>query len=296
MKRKLFYTVTALFLFFTGTVSAQKLDAILTNLMYDATEDAIVFDIEMKAGEGYIPGTAMGSVGAMNLKFDLFLEPDVTVNIEKAIRCQLLGAPNVIFVCLNPEVVIPATANLPRPDGTTIAAMDFAIRCLGAATGMLDFKTDVYTPIARVKIPVTSETKPDSETFLRQRPTILQEDATPDFPLWARSFWGSPVAPIYDGFFENQPDFHLVNLRGTVDVNENTVESIKMFPNPTSGIVHILFERAESSVITLYDLSGKEIYRKRHNEKEVVLNLDYLPSATYLLKINDEGQFKIIVK
>jgi len=152
----------------------------------------------------------MGSVGAMNLKFDIFLDPGVTVNIARATRCTLLGAPNVISVNYNPDDVIRATSNLPRPDGSTVVAIDFPIRCYGMDTyPEEDFQPDRYTPVATVKITVTSETKPSSGTFFRQRPTILEEDASIEFPLWGRSFWGSAAGPTFDGFFENQPDFHL---------------------------------------------------------------------------------------
>ena len=210
MKRNLSYLITVFFLLITGMVSAQKLDAVLTNLKYDSNQEAIVFDLEIKAGEGYVPGTAKGSVGAMNLKFDLFLEPGVTVILPRTTSCTLLGAPNVISVNYNPDDVIRASLNAPRPEGFTVVTIDFPIRCLGLSTyPENDFQPDRYTPVATVKIPVTSATKPGSGTYFRQRPTILDKDATADFPLWGRSFWGSPAGPIYNGFFENQPDFHL---------------------------------------------------------------------------------------
>ncbi len=84
----------------------------------------------------------------------------------------------------------------------------------------------------------------------------------------------------------------------SVDVDKSLTisnESIKVFPNPTSGKINILFDRSEWREVALYDMNGKEIYKKQHDGKEVVLDFSHLPNATYILKVDNQKQFKVIV-
>ncbi len=85
---------------------------------------------------------------------------------------------------------------------------------------------------------------------------------------------------------------------------ENVPEHIatKIYPNPTTNEVNIAFEDAVgSSVVVLYDITGKVIYHKQlsqvapgHIEK---INTDKLPAGVYALKISNDQQaasYKII--
>lgn len=85
---------------------------------------------------------------------------------------------------------------------------------------------------------------------------------------------------------------------------ENVPEHIatKIYPNPTTNEVNIAFEDAVgSSVVVLYDITGKVVYQKQlsqvspgHIEK---INTDNLPAGVYALKISNDkesGSYKII--
>ena len=61
-------------------------------------------------------------------------------------------------------------------------------------------------------------------------------------------------------------------------------------PNPTYGVINIKLENNEDSTVELFDLLGKKILTKEYNNLEnVSLNIDYLASAIYLLKVTSEG-------
>jgi len=77
-------------------------------------------------------------------------------------------------------------------------------------------------------------------------------------------------------------------------------EDIQVYPNPTSGIVHLKFIKPPKTgtFITVFDLAGKMISKSVAENIEEHLNLEGNPSGLYFLKIECEtsNTFKIILK
>jgi len=70
---------------------------------------------------------------------------------------------------------------------------------------------------------------------------------------------------------------------------------LKVFPNPlTNDMLNVWFAYPESREISMYDLLGKLVYRKKHAEEKVVLELPRLKAGIYFLKINNQRVEKII--
>jgi hypothetical protein len=89
-----------------------------------------------------------------------------------------------------------------------------------------------------------------------------------------------------------------VNVSG-VGINENKFNSIKVYPNPSTG--NISFELSNSDVtelnIKVIDVTGKIVFDKTINSGERMFNLGLdAPNGIYMLFINDPNTNQRIVK
>ncbi|WP_445455651.1 LamG-like jellyroll fold domain-containing protein [Flavobacterium sp. HNIBRBA15423] len=69
--------------------------------------------------------------------------------------------------------------------------------------------------------------------------------------------------------------------------------NFKYYPNPTSGLVNISYSKLISQV-TVMNMLGQTVFTKKENGSNLTLDLSILPSATYLVKVESEGQIKMI--
>lgn len=96
-------------------------------------------------------------------------------------------------------------------------------------------------------------------------------------------------------------DFKIENT--TTGINDiHDTNNLNVYPNPTSGLLHIEFntEINEHSVAEVQSLSGKTVFVKTINssDKEIQLDLSHLHKGLYILKIthtNKTLQSKIII-
>lgn len=96
----------------------------------------------------------------------------------------------------------------------------------------------------------------------------------------------------------NSPPYGTSNY--VLSVNELNAKSnlIKVFPNPTSGLLNLELKNSlKTSEIVFYNLLGKKV--KTYNVTERKLNIKEMPSGQYILKIKtDEGLItkKVMIK
>ena len=70
---------------------------------------------------------------------------------------------------------------------------------------------------------------------------------------------------------------------------ESTLESIKIFPNPTTGIVNIHSPNAYIKNIEVFDVRGRRFYEAIYNETNShIAHLGLLETGIYFLKISTE--------
>lgn len=91
----------------------------------------------------------------------------------------------------------------------------------------------------------------------------------------------------------------------TLATNETTTsaeEGILLYPNPFKDFVYLDFttNKFKGSEYQLFDTAGKLIKKDNITESKSELNFSSLPSAMYIIRINQEGKnikiFKIIKK
>jgi len=71
-----------------------------------------------------------------------------------------------------------------------------------------------------------------------------------------------------------------------VGTEEKQVETIKVFPNPTTGILHLseaYSGQFSNAKISFFDLAGRKVYTE--NSYHNTLNISFLPAGTYILRV-----------
>jgi hypothetical protein len=72
---------------------------------------------------------------------------------------------------------------------------------------------------------------------------------------------------------------------GSTGINENELEKLKAYPNPSKGIVYIKNINNSSAMnYILYSVTGEIIFRGRTLNDEIILDLRDLPNGLYLLR------------
>jgi hypothetical protein len=75
--------------------------------------------------------------------------------------------------------------------------------------------------------------------------------------------------------------------------------SFKLFPNPTSDQINVIFEKPKKRNIQLIDILGNEVFKVENNKSSLQLDLSDYPKGIYMIKVTSaEGSSsqKIIVQ
>ncbi len=91
------------------------------------------------------------------------------------------------------------------------------------------------------------------------------------------------------------------SIQTTVSVEDyGQISKVKVFPNPTQGVVHIYSEESEIEQFQLYSVNGKLLYEQKVGLLEMDLDLSNFPSGVYLCTIlslnGTKNEIKIIKK
>ncbi len=79
---------------------------------------------------------------------------------------------------------------------------------------------------------------------------------------------------------------------GPLGVEENTMETVSVYPNPASDVLNIQFGEAGDYGVTLYDLTGREIMSAQsHDADHLTVNVSTLAKGQYTLKITGKNGF-----
>ncbi|MDL2309315.1 T9SS type A sorting domain-containing protein [Bacteroidales bacterium OttesenSCG-928-C03] len=97
---------------------------------------------------------------------------------------------------------------------------------------------------------------------------------------------------------ENYPAAVIIPINvSTVDVRENDLSNIKIYPNPTNGELRVEYYESEIETIEIFDTHGKKHYSSDSSlvfPSIITLDISHLPAGVYFLKFN-KNIFKVIV-
>jgi hypothetical protein len=78
----------------------------------------------------------------------------------------------------------------------------------------------------------------------------------------------------------------------TVDNDIITSGSLNIYPNPTTGYVHI--EAKETYDLSITDIAGNYLYRKSINQSGSVLDLSSYPPGIYFFSVKTDTRTEVI--
>jgi endonuclease I/chitodextrinase len=124
---------------------------------------------------------------------------------------------------------------------------------------------------------VNSRTKHIEDVTLRRNSDTSLPNTTYD----EQGEWTSFPANTFDGIGSHT---------STLNTKSSTVESFKMFPNPTNGN-NIYFSVTEDASIHIYNVLGKLIQSSKVTKSKNSINISEFAKGIYLVKINSGKQF-----
>lgn len=66
-------------------------------------------------------------------------------------------------------------------------------------------------------------------------------------------------------------------------------KSIKIFPNPTQGLLNLEFATTGTAEVEIYDVLGKKLKTFSHTGLNSTLDLSDLPDGLYVIRVNENG-------
>lgn len=111
------------------------------------------------------------------------------------------------------------------------------------------------------------------------------EAPTPDTSeAGSTSYW---VSSINDNGCESERVEIVVTVEEVLSIVDNDqMQSIKVFPNPTNGNVSIVIPNAQASKVTVYDINGRLLINKVSTDANFSIDLNQYQSGVYILRIN----------
>ena len=81
-------------------------------------------------------------------------------------------------------------------------------------------------------------------------------------------------------------------LNGNVPIlgdNDLIASTVSLYPNPSNELINISFGKDRLSMIELFDITGKLLFKKELNANTYALNIANYPSGTYLVKVYNQN-------
>ena len=103
--------------------------------------------------------------------------------------------------------------------------------------------------------------------------------------------------PDVPGFIIRRSDIN-VSI-GTLGIEDTTLNTLKLVPNPTDGIIHVdLPENTTNVLITVYNIYGKRVLSQNIDKTNAFIDITKYSSGLYLvkLKIDNKSYIKKIIK
>tara|TARA_R110002072_G_scaffold254402_1_gene413275 strand:- start:9917 stop:11803 length:1887 start_codon:yes stop_codon:yes gene_type:complete len=104
----------------------------------------------------------------------------------------------------------------------------------------------------------------------------------------AQPFFGSMIFIPGDQTYSNGTAIGIRMNVGTVGLQENSLETVAVYPNPTTGVFTITNDNNTSNDIAIYDMLGKKFYSQTTSSK-LTVDLSAKGMGVYLVKISNES-------
>lgn len=108
-------------------------------------------------------------------------------------------------------------------------------------------------------------------------------------------YYGEISLEPCENYGYGETEDYLLQVSALVSTVELDLVNLKIYPNPTKDVLNISYNDLISKV-TIFDLSGRQIFDKEVNDLSTVVSTDNLSKGTYLLKVQTQKGESSIVK
>ncbi|XCF07622.1 T9SS type A sorting domain-containing protein [Tamlana crocina] len=77
---------------------------------------------------------------------------------------------------------------------------------------------------------------------------------------------------------------------GTLGTEEQQLEQLRIYPNPTTSVLNIKLKGQNNAYVAIFDMSGKEVFKKQIATQWGVFNIESLNTGVYMLQVKTNGK------
>ena len=113
----------------------------------------------------------------------------------------------------------------------------------------------------------------------------IVDDRTVDQPFWSSAIWFPG-----DQAYTNGNAFAIrMNFGASVGINENVINNVSIYPNPTSDVLNISTNSNDLSELIIKDITGKIVFNQNFNTN-ITVNTENYAKGIYLIDVkNNHG-------
>ncbi len=123
---------------------------------------------------------------------------------------------------------------------------------------------------------------------------VLPSDPYTEVIVWDNN----PEIDMYSIHFSDENTGYIVGIKNgegaiwkngtgvnTMSTEEQSIERLKIYPNPASNELNIVFDKPVKADVALTDITGKKVYSKSFNAKKIKVNTKQFPKGIYMLSV-----------
>ena len=179
----------------------ERVDVNITNLHYDSGDNTVKFTLELKAGDGYVPGSSQnGQWSAMNIYIDIYPEAGVLLNTQEwdPVSEKIISkVTNDAMALKNFDIEHASTVATNNPGGLVAGTVPLGINLSREWLGANDI-TGQWGVAANYCIPLEpGSVAPTSATYMviRERNDIVEDGWNTVFAsLWSNQRDAQPLS------------------------------------------------------------------------------------------------------
>ncbi len=88
----------------------------------------------------------------------------------------------------------------------------------------------------------------------------------------------------------------VIQIVNEIKVVADNDTRLRIYPNPTNGLINVAYANGNLYDIAVYDVEGKLISEKKGERNTAIINVNGMPRGTYLIKITDKTDNTEITK
>jgi hypothetical protein len=104
----------------------------------------------------------------------------------------------------------------------------------------------------------------------------------------AQPFDASAIYIEGDQSYTNGTAFGIRMLMGSAGVNENALDGVSVYPNPSNGVINVTNTNATANTIVVYDMVGKVVLTKEANANTTI-DLTSNGTGIYMVEVSNEN-------